>query len=57
MEEKMEYEAFKESVLKGLQEKYGGHATARVEKILKNNGIHHDGIVVELVEGKGSKGL
>ena len=53
----MEYEAFKESVLKGLQEKYGGHATARVEKILKDNGIHHDGIVVELVEGKGSTGL
>ena len=57
MEEKMEYEVFKESVLKGLQEKYGGHATARVEKILKDNGIHHDGIVVELVEGKGSTGL
>ena len=36
----MEYEAFKEGVLKGLQEKYGGHATARVEKILKNNGKH-----------------
>lgn len=53
----MEYEVFKESVLKGLQEKYGGHATARVEKILKDNGIHHDGIVVELVEGKGSTGL
>lgn len=53
----MEYEAFKESVLKGLQEKYGGHATARVEKILKNNGIHHDGIVVEPGEGKGSTGL
>ena len=53
----MEYEAFKESVLKGLQEKYGGHATARVEKILKNNGKHHDGIVVELGGGKGSTGL
>ncbi len=53
----MEYEAFKESVLKGLQEKYGGHATARVEKILKNNGKHHDGIVVELGRGKGSTGM
>ncbi len=53
----MEYEAFKEGVLKGLQEKYGGHATARVEKILKNNGKHHDGIVVELGGGKGSTGM
>ena len=53
----MEYEAFKESVLKGLQQIYGGYATVTTEKILKNNGKHYDGIVVELSEGKGSTGL
>ena len=51
---KMEYEVFKESVLKGLQEMYGGHATVRTEKILKNNGKHYDGIVMEPGEGKRS---
>lgn len=50
----MEYEAFKESVLKGLQEIYGGYATVTTEKILKNNGKHYDGIVVEMAGGKGS---
>ncbi len=53
-ETKMEYEAFKESVLKGLQEIYGGHATVTMEKILKNNGKHYEGIVVEPGEGNGS---
>lgn len=50
---KMEYEVFKESVLKGLQKIYGGYATVRTEKKLKNNGKHYDGIVVEMAEGKG----
>ena len=53
----MEYEAFKESVLKGLQQIYDGYATVTTEKILKNNGKHYEGIVVELSEGKGSTGL
>ena len=50
----MKYEAFKKSVLKGLQKIYGGYATVKTEKILKNNGKHYDGIVVEMAGGKGS---
>ncbi|MDE7359195.1 MAG: hypothetical protein K2N39_07190 [Lachnospiraceae bacterium] len=49
----MEYEEFKEMVLKGLQDIYCGDATVRTERILKNNGKHYDGIVVELNGGKG----
>lgn len=41
----MEYEAFKEAVLAGVQEIYGGAATARVKRLLKNNGCHYDGIL------------
>lgn len=50
----MEYEEFKDRVLKGLQEMYGGNVAVRVEKILKNNGKHYDGIVAELSGGKWS---
>ena len=53
-EKSMKYEAFKKSVLKGLQKIYGGYATVKTEKILKNNGKHYDGIVVEMAGGKGS---
>ncbi len=47
----MKYEAFKKSVLKGLQKIYGGYATVKTEKILKNNGKHYDG---KWLEGKGA---
>lgn len=50
----MEYEEFKDKVLTGLQEMYGGNAAVRVERILKNNGKHYDGIVAELSGGKWS---
>lgn len=40
----MEYEAFKEAVLKGFKESCGGNMEIRTEKILKNNGKHYDGV-------------
>lgn len=50
----MEYEEFKEKVLAGLQEKYGGDAVFGVKRILKNNGKHYDGIVAEFGAETGS---
>lgn len=49
----MGYEEFKEKVLAGLQENYGGDAVFGVKRILKNNGKHYDGIVAEF---RGEKG-
>ncbi len=48
----MEYEAFKEAVLGGLEETCGRDAQIRVEKILKNNGKHYDGVQI-IMDGVG----
>lgn len=48
----MEYEAFKEKVLTGLQEIYGGDAAVRADRVLKNNGKYFDSVRVELSGGK-----
>lgn len=49
----MEYEEFKEMVLKGVQEIYSDHVTVRAEKILKNNGKRYDIIEMEPSEELG----
>lgn len=42
----MKYEEFKAKVLAGLRELYGESADIRVDKVLKNNGRHYDGVQI-----------
>lgn len=42
----MKYEEFKAEILAGLRKICGDHAVIRIERILKNNGKHYDGIQI-----------
>ncbi|MBD5146845.1 MAG: hypothetical protein HDT21_13195 [Ruminococcus sp.] len=44
----LRYEEFKKEVLEGLMEIYGSNAQIRIERILKNNGKHYDGIQIRV---------
>ena len=44
----VEYEVFKKEVLEGLMKIYGSNAQIRIERILKNNGKHYDGIQIHV---------
>lgn len=44
----VEYEEFKKEVLERLIEMYGSNAQIRIERILKNNGKHYDGIQIRV---------
>ena len=44
----LRYEEFKKEVLERLMEMYGSNACIRIERILKNNGKHYDGIQIRV---------
>lgn len=44
----LRYEEFKKEVLEGLMEMCGSNAQIRIERILKNNGKHYDGIQIRV---------
>lgn len=49
----MEYEVFKEEVLEGLREICGDEVQISLERILKNNGKHYDGVKIFVDESDG----
>ncbi|MBD5503558.1 MAG: hypothetical protein HDR09_07395 [Lachnospiraceae bacterium] len=44
----VEYEVFKKEVLDGLMKICGNNARIRIERILKNNGKHYDGVQIRV---------